>query len=55
MDDDRRNALIMHDMDGLSAPEIAEALGVPLNTIYSRVRRGREEFRRRAKQTQERS
>ncbi len=46
MKEDRRNVLIMHDMDGLSAPEIAAVLDLPLNTVYSRVRRGREEFRK---------
>jgi len=42
---DRRSALIMHDIDGFSAPEISQALEVPVNTVYSRVRVGRDEFR----------
>jgi RNA polymerase sigma-70 factor (ECF subfamily) len=42
---ERRSALIMHDIDGFSAPEIADALAVPLNTVYSRVRVARDEFR----------
>jgi RNA polymerase sigma-70 factor (ECF subfamily) len=50
MTSDRRNALIMHDMDGLTAPEIAAALRIPLNTVYSRVRRARDEFRSLAKE-----
>ena len=45
MDYDRCVALVMHDLDGLTAPEIASALGVPLNTVYSRVRLARAEFR----------
>jgi RNA polymerase sigma-70 factor (ECF subfamily) len=42
---ERRSALIMHDIDGFSAPEIADALDVPINTVYSRVRVARDEFR----------
>ncbi len=42
---ERRSALIMHDIDGFSAPEIADALAVPVNTVYSRVRVARDEFR----------
>jgi RNA polymerase sigma-70 factor (ECF subfamily) len=42
---DRRSVLIMHDIDGISAPDISVALSIPLNTVYSRVRVAREEFR----------
>lgn len=42
---DRRSALIMHDLEGVSAPAIAEALEIPLNTVYSRVRIARQELR----------
>jgi RNA polymerase sigma-70 factor (ECF subfamily) len=41
----KRAVLVMHDIDGHTAPEIAEALGVPLNTVYSRLRVARERFR----------
>jgi RNA polymerase sigma-70 factor (ECF subfamily) len=41
---ERRAVLIMHDLDGSAAPEIADALGVPLNTVYSRLRVARQEF-----------
>jgi RNA polymerase sigma-70 factor (ECF subfamily) len=34
----------MMDIEGHSAPEVSEALGVPLNTVYSRLRVAREEF-----------
>jgi RNA polymerase sigma-70 factor (ECF subfamily) len=37
---ERRAVLVMNKIDGLSVPEISEALGVPLNTAYSRLRRG---------------
>jgi RNA polymerase sigma-70 factor (ECF subfamily) len=42
---ERRGVLIMHDIDGISAPEIASALAIPVNTVYSRVRVARDEFR----------
>lgn len=38
---ERRAAFILHDLDGASAPDIAEALEVPLNTVYSRLRLAR--------------
>lgn len=41
---DQRAVMIMHDLEGHSAPEVAEALGVPLNTVYSRLRLAREKF-----------
>lgn len=44
LDLDRRAVLVMHDLDGQTMPEIAEALGVPLNTAYSRLRLAREQF-----------
>lgn len=42
---DRRAVLVLHDIDGQAMPQIAEALGIPLNTAYSRLRLGREQFR----------
>jgi len=45
LDMDKRSLIVMHDLEELSAPEIAEALGVPLNTVYSRLRVARERFR----------
>lgn len=41
----RRAVFVMADIDGVSVPEIAEALGMPLNTAYSRLRLAREDFR----------
>lgn len=41
-----RAVLILHDMDETSVPEIASALGIGSNTAYSRLRLGRETFRR---------
>ena len=44
--EEQRVALIMHDIHGLTAPEIAEALSLPLNTVYSRVRRARKALKK---------
>ena len=49
IDFDRRVVLVMHDLDGFTAPEIASALEIPLNTVYTRVRLAREDFRTIAK------
>lgn len=46
LDPERRAVFVMHEMEAITCPEIAEALGVPLNTIYSRLRVARERFRR---------
>jgi RNA polymerase sigma-70 factor (ECF subfamily) len=44
LDFDRRTVVVMHDLEGFHAPEIAAQLGVPVNTVYSRLRIGRAEF-----------
>jgi RNA polymerase sigma-70 factor (ECF subfamily) len=44
---DYRTAFLLHDVEGLSNPEIAETLRVKLSTIRSRVRRARLFLRRR--------
>ena len=41
----RREVFTLHELEGLSAPAIAELLGVKLNTVYSRLRRARAQFR----------
>jgi|HubBroStandDraft_1064217.scaffolds.fasta_scaffold141385_2 RNA polymerase sigma-70 factor (ECF subfamily) len=53
LDFDRRAVIVMHDMEGFAAPEIAEELGVPLNTVYSRLRTAREELKAAARQLDE--
>jgi RNA polymerase sigma-70 factor, ECF subfamily len=35
---------VMAELDGYTAPEIAGALELPLNTVYSRLRTARQEF-----------
>lgn len=42
---ERRTVFVMHDIEGFSAPEIAEQVQVPLNTVYSRLRLARADFR----------
>lgn len=38
---ERRAVWLAHELGDLSAPELADALGVPLNTVYSRLRLAR--------------
>lgn len=40
----RRSVLILCDLEGLTVPDAATTLGIPLNTAYSRLRRAREEL-----------
>jgi len=40
-----REVFVLADLEGLSAPEIAEIVGIKLNTVYSRLRVARERFR----------
>jgi RNA polymerase sigma-70 factor (ECF subfamily) len=49
---DQRAVFIMHDLDGCSMPEIAQVLGAPLNTLYSRLRLGRDQFGKAIKRLQ---
>lgn len=46
LDGDRRMVFVLADLEGMTAPEIAEALEVKLNTVYSRLRSARAEFER---------
>lgn len=45
LDETQREAFVMHDLEGFSAPEVAEVTHAPLNTVYSRVRLARAAFR----------
>ncbi|MEN9581094.1 MAG: hypothetical protein RJA70_4103 [Pseudomonadota bacterium] len=45
LDHRKREVFVLGMLEGLSVPEIAEALEVPLNTAYTRLRRARAEFR----------
>lgn len=44
LDEAKRDVLVLADMERLTAPEISEILGVPANTVYSRLRAAREQF-----------
>ena len=46
LDDDQRAVFVLAQLEGLTAPEIAEALGVNPNTVYSRLRTARLKFER---------
>jgi RNA polymerase sigma-70 factor (ECF subfamily) len=41
--DDLRSILVLFEIEGLRSPEIAEALGIPVGTVASRLRRARAE------------
>ncbi|HEX7669674.1 MAG TPA: sigma-70 family RNA polymerase sigma factor [Polyangiaceae bacterium] len=42
--DDRRAVFVLTELEQMSAPEISAALGVNLNTVYSRLRAARHDF-----------
>ena len=44
MDLGRRAVFLLHELEGCSMPVIAETLGLPLNTAYSRLRLARRDF-----------
>jgi len=46
LDEDTRMAFVLMELEGLSAPEVALAERVKLNTVYSRLRRARAAFAR---------
>ncbi len=41
---ERRSVFVLHEIDGCPIPEVAEALGIGLNTAYSRLRLARRDF-----------
>lgn len=41
---ERKAVFILHDIDGHSIPEVAEALSIPVNTAYTRLRAARADF-----------
>ncbi len=44
LQDDQRTAWILTDLEGMTAREIADELGVNVNTVYSRVRTARKQI-----------
>ena len=41
---DRRVLFVLHEIDGVSVPEAAALLGIPVNTAASRLRLARDDF-----------
>src|SRR5689334_11305277 len=57
LDEDRRAVFVLAELEQMTAPEISSALGVNLNTVYSRLRLARRDFdaalaRHRARRTE---
>lgn len=44
LDDEKREVFILAELEQMSAPEIADALAINLNTVYSRLRAARQDF-----------
>ncbi len=44
VDERRRMVFVLVELEGMSAPEVADALGLNVNTVYSRLRKARAEF-----------
>ena len=44
LDDDKREVFVMAELEQMSAPEIADAIGSNVNTVYSRLRAARATF-----------
>jgi RNA polymerase sigma-70 factor (ECF subfamily) len=40
----QREVLVLSDLEGRSAPEVAEMTGVPVGTVYSRLHHARKAF-----------
>ena len=55
LDLDKRAVFVMHELDGTPIPAVASALGIPLNTAYSRLRLAREAFTAQVKRLRLRS
>jgi RNA polymerase sigma-70 factor (ECF subfamily) len=46
IDAEKRVILVLADIEQLTAPEISEMVGLPLNTVYTQLRRARQQFSR---------
>jgi RNA polymerase sigma-70 factor (ECF subfamily) len=44
LSDDLRVCFVLYELEGMSSPEIAELLAIPVGTVASRLRRAREAF-----------
>jgi RNA polymerase sigma-70 factor (ECF subfamily) len=41
---ERRAVFVLHELDGVTCDAIAQSLGIPLGTVYSRLRLARQDF-----------
>lgn len=46
LSEDQREVFMLMELESMSAPEVAQTLGLKLNTVYSRLRAARERFKR---------
>ncbi len=46
LDDDKRTAIVLHVLHELSGPEVADVLGINVDTAYSRIKAARSRLRR---------
>ena len=46
LDDEKREALVLVELEQMTVPEIAQLLGVNPNTVYTRLRAARQDFAR---------
>jgi len=44
LDDDKREVFVLAELEEMTAPEISEAIDIPVNTAYSRLRAARQAF-----------
>lgn len=44
LDESKRVVFVLSELEQMSAPEVAAALAIPVNTVYSRLRHAREHF-----------
>ena len=44
MDDEKREAFVLVELEEMSMPEVGEALGINVNTAYTRLRAARRQF-----------
>lgn len=49
LDPEKREVFVLCDVEEMTAPQVAELLGVKLNTVYSRLRTARQAFNRAAR------
>ena len=50
---EQRAVFVLFELEGMSTAEVAEAVGCPLGTVYSRLRLGRLAFQRAAFELEE--